>query len=438
MKKVVIIGAGLAGLSAGYHAQRGRLEFVIYERGPRVGGLCQTVKKDGFQFDYSGHLLHLRNPYFRSLVGALLEDNLASHERKALIYSHGVFTPYPFQANLYGLPSRVVKECLLGFVRAYGRGKDAPTESFRTFHDWIVAKLGVGIGRQFMFPYNKKIWTVPPEELTCEWLSAYVPRPTLEEVFDGAFERQRKVFGYNARFSYPKGGGIQALSNALAERTSNIRLKEKLVRIHLADRVAEFESGRTVSYKALISTVPLLELVKMLRGKIPGEVRDAQRMLRHNSLLILNLGLRSRNRNLGGTHWVYLPEKKFTAYRFGIYSNFSAGMAPAGMSSCYVEIAYRKEWEVRKEDLLNKATADLIRAGLIPKRQDILVKNVLDLEYAYVIYDKNYSASRRTILEFLLKNDIQSIGRYGRWEYSGMEEALTQGKEAVDSIQETR
>ncbi len=142
MKKVIIVGAGLSGLSAGYHAQRRRLDYVVCEQGPRVGGLCQTIKQDGFQFDYSGHLLHLKNPYFQSLVRDLLGGNFASHKRSSLIYSHGVFTPYPFQANLYGLPSRVIKECLLEFVRAHCRRNDVAEAPHRTFYDWIVAKLG--------------------------------------------------------------------------------------------------------------------------------------------------------------------------------------------------------------------------------------------------------------------------------------------------------
>ena len=197
MGKTVIIGAGLAGLSAGYHARLKNLDFEIYEVEANVGGCCRTIERDGFHFDYSGHLLHLKDPYFQSLVRELLSDNLNIIKRNTVIYSNGVFTRYPFQANLFGLPPYVLKDCLLEFVKAYYCNEDLPTGSYSNFHDWIVSKFGKGIGKYFMFPYNEKLWTVPTEEMTCEWLSEYVPKPNLEDVFNGAFENQSKEFGYN-------------------------------------------------------------------------------------------------------------------------------------------------------------------------------------------------------------------------------------------------
>src|SRR5262245_24479466 len=119
MADLVIIGAGLAGLSAAYHAERNGLDYALYEAGDVVGGCCRTVEREGFLFDYSGHLLHLKDPYFQELIRELLVDNLNIISRNAVIYSHGVFTRYPFQANLFGLPAAVVKECLQEFVKAY-------------------------------------------------------------------------------------------------------------------------------------------------------------------------------------------------------------------------------------------------------------------------------------------------------------------------------
>ena len=205
MGKTVIIGAGLTGLSAGYHAQQDGIDYAVYEAEGAVGGLCRTIEKDGFFFDYSGHLLHLKNPYFQELVKGLLGDNLNILTRYAVIYSNGVFTRYPFQANLYGLPPLIVKECLMEFVKAYYGNEDLPTKRYATFREWIFAKLGDGIGRHFMFPYNEKLWTVPTEKMTCEWLGEYVPKPSLEDVFNGAFEDQSKVFGYNSSFCIEDG-----------------------------------------------------------------------------------------------------------------------------------------------------------------------------------------------------------------------------------------
>lgn len=430
MKKTIIIGAGLAGLSAGYHARMSNLDYAIYETDSVVGGCCRTIERDGFLFDYSGHLLHLKNPYFQNLVKELLVDNLNIISRNAVIYSHGVFTRYPFQANLYGLPPSVIKECLLEFVKAYHGNEDLPTSEYSTFHDWIVAKLGVGIGHNFMFPYNAKLWTVPTDEMTCEWMSEYVPKPNLMDVFNGAFEDQSKKFGYNSAFWYPKQGGIQALCDALAKRVPNIYLNENLVAVDLLAKTVRFASGKCVSYERLVSTMPLKRLVGMLEGDVPAEVRMAVNGLRHNSVLIVNLGVRGCNRT--DKHWIYLPEKNFVAYRVGCYSNFSKSLAPNRTTSYYIEIGYQQSWNVDKQELAEKAIKEMVEIGLIDSLDDILVQDVVDLEFAYVIYDRNYSLNRKIIMEFLNQYNIISVGRYGNWEYSGMEEAMIQGKQAIE------
>jgi len=429
MSSTIIIGAGLAGLSAGYHAQLKGIDYQIYESDGAVGGLCRTIEKDGFLFDYSGHLLHLKNPYFQDLVKRLLGDNLAILQRNAVIHSHGVFTRYPFQANLYGLPPHVVKECLLEFVKAYYGNEDLPTNRYATFREWISAKLGEGIGRQFMFPYNEKLWTVPTEDMTCDWMSEYVPKPSIDDVFNGAFEDQSKGFGYNASFWYPKQGGIQALCDALANKVRNIRLNEKVINIDQHRRIVNFASGHQTSYNQLVSTMPLKKLVGFLSEPIPADVSAAAAALRHNSVLIINLGVRGEG--VTDKSWIYLPEKKYTAYRVGVYSNFSSNMAPKGTTSYYIEIGYQQEWEIDKDASVENAVRQMVDLGLVRSLNDILVKDAADVECAYVIYDKDYSRCRKIILDYLGLCDIASIGRYGNWEYSGMEEALDQGRKAV-------
>src|SRR5438128_1105112 len=114
MKKIVIIGGGLAGLSAGHHLAE--YDPIVFEKEQAVGGLCRSFAQDGFTFDCTGHLIHLKNQYTKDLVARILPDAFNAHERLAAIYSKSTTTPYPFQANTYGLPPEVVKECLLGHV----------------------------------------------------------------------------------------------------------------------------------------------------------------------------------------------------------------------------------------------------------------------------------------------------------------------------------
>src|SRR5215831_7083822 len=131
-KKVVILGGGLAGVSAAYHlVEHGP---ILFERDSAIGGLCRSFSQDGFTFDCTGHLIHLRNQYTKDLVAKILPNAFDSHERRASIYSKSVTTPYPFQANTFGLPPEVVKECLIGFIDSMNANGSAGNTN--DFHDW--------------------------------------------------------------------------------------------------------------------------------------------------------------------------------------------------------------------------------------------------------------------------------------------------------------
>ena len=116
--KIIILGAGITGLSTAYHLQQMidnqpqlPVDYKIFEKESAVGGLCRSIYQDGFTFDYTGHLLHLREDYAKKLIKKLLKKNYQTHKRNSWIYSKGVFTRYPFQANTYGLPIDVIRQC---------------------------------------------------------------------------------------------------------------------------------------------------------------------------------------------------------------------------------------------------------------------------------------------------------------------------------------
>ena len=116
---VVILGGGLTGISTAVHL---RAPWLLFEREERLGGHARTDERDGYRFDKTGHWLHLRDPGIKKLVDELLPGQMVPIARRARIFSHGVLTRYPYQANLHGLPPEVIKECLLGVVEAQAGG----------------------------------------------------------------------------------------------------------------------------------------------------------------------------------------------------------------------------------------------------------------------------------------------------------------------------
>ena len=113
---IVILGGGLAGLATAYFLKG--LPHVVLEADAAPGGLCRSRTVDGFVFDYTGHLLHVRDPRAEALLDELWPGVFEVVERRAAIRTRGVTLPFPFQANLHGLPPEVVADCILGAAEA--------------------------------------------------------------------------------------------------------------------------------------------------------------------------------------------------------------------------------------------------------------------------------------------------------------------------------
>ncbi|MCE5301057.1 MAG: NAD(P)-binding protein, partial [Spirochaetia bacterium] len=187
--KTVIIGAGFAGLCA---AHRLKNNFTVLEADKRPGGLCKTEVVKGFTFDYTGHFLHLRKPETRNFIKKLMPEPMLEIGRKAYIYSHGAYTGYPYQVNNYGLPASVVSENIDGFLKAKAKGP-ASQENFR---EWILTALGIGIAKNFMFPYNSKLFRIPLDKMTVAWMGRFVPSPSIDEVMRGLMPKGENDMGY--------------------------------------------------------------------------------------------------------------------------------------------------------------------------------------------------------------------------------------------------
>src|SRR4051794_9172748 len=129
---VVIIGAGPTGLSAAYHLGK---ESTLVEQADRVGGWCRSIEDHGFTFDMAGHIMFSNDAYVHEMYQLLLGDNMHWQDREAWIYSKQVYTRYPFQGALYGLPHEVLKECIVGAIEARFGPLKADAQGHSNGHD---------------------------------------------------------------------------------------------------------------------------------------------------------------------------------------------------------------------------------------------------------------------------------------------------------------
>jgi protoporphyrinogen oxidase len=419
---IAIIGGGLTGLSIGYHLKK--RPYQIFEQEKTPGGLCRSTKVEDFTFDYTGHLLHARDQKTHRLLKKILSDQLQQISRKAAVYYKGIYTPYPFQANTYGLPKEIIYDCIMGFIESC-IGQNGHKHNSSNFKEWIHKTFGDGIARHFLTPYNEKLWQMSLHNLTTEWVSWSIPRPALTEVINGALGIPNPAMGYNAYFLFPKRGGIEIFPQTLCRHVQNISCCKTLASINLSKRRITFQDGYEYTYESLVSTIPLPRLLGKIedlpayhKGKIPK--------LRFVSVQNLNLGIdREKVSNL---HWIYFPEPEFPFYRVGFYSNFSSGMAPRKTSSLYIEVSSRPKNKKSAEYIREDCIEGLRRCGLLGKKDRIIASAYFDIECAYVVFDTYRKKHLRSLLKFLKRNGIYSVGRYGSWNYSSMEDCLMEGQ----------
>jgi protoporphyrinogen oxidase len=424
---ILIIGAGLAGLSAAYHL-RG-VPYKILEREREAGGLCRSYVKDGFTFDYTGHLLHFRQTAIKALVETLLPDQLQRHARKSYVFSHDTYTEYPFQVNTHGLPPQVVRECLLGFIATLSESSSRPPSENRSFKEWIIDSLGEGFAKHFMVPFNEKLWQVSLDELTSDWVSWLVPKPDVKDVVNGALGIKDKAFGYNPSFLYPASGGIKVLPEAFLPGVDQLSYGSELAEIETASRRALFRSSRgerTETYERVVSTIPLPELVRRCVD-LPPSMHELAAALRWVSVYNVNLAV--AREHISDKHWVYFPEHRYPFYRAGFPMNFSPDMGRAGCSSLYVEISHQPAEQESEEVLIERVRRGLEQAGVLRRTDDIVMADVKNLHYAYVLFDRHRNRAVQELLAELERRGISSIGRYGLWEHTSMEDAIAQGQQ---------
>jgi len=436
--EVIILGAGLAGLSTAYHLQKRAVECRLFEKEEEPGGLCRSKYIKGFTFDYDAHLLHFRRQYVFKLIGEIAPFVFASHRRNSWVFSYDRYTRYPFQANTYGLPHKVVADCLLGLTRARLKNytfrfpwRGAQKNYQGNFKEWLFKTFGKGISNHFMVPYNAKFWTVPLAELTSEGLDEYIPVASLKDAFRGGFFNHSKAFGYNQQFWYPYRGGIDSITKAFQNHIRGLNTQKEVVSIDIGKKVIEFKDGEKLEYTKVVSSLPLIEMQKIIKN-IPASIAEALNKLKYVSIFNLNLGINKRN--ISDKHWIYFPEHKYTFFRIGFSSNFSLNVAPKGKSSLYTEVSYSHSKPLDKGVVVSQIIKDLMRLNILNNENDIVVRDINDIKYGYCLCDSQHSKTTKQILDFLNHNGIYSIGRFGRWRYMSMEDTILDGKHIAETI----
>jgi protoporphyrinogen oxidase len=212
--KIAIIGAGISGLAAGrfLHALGHEVD-LLEAAGEHCAGLLQSREVDGFVHDTGGgHIIYSCDPWASFFFQELYADNKGvGHQRNTKIHFHGRLVKYPFENGLSDLPREINFECLMGAIEArMSRGIEAAS-----FRDRIELRLGKGIARHFMIPYNEKIWNSPLEAMSFQWVEGRIPDAPIEVIVRSSLGMETEGYRHQHRFHYPLHGGILDLAQRL-------------------------------------------------------------------------------------------------------------------------------------------------------------------------------------------------------------------------------
>lgn len=434
---ILVLGGGITGLAAARTLAAAGEEFLVLEAEAEPGGWCRSVRSGEYVFDRSGHFLHLADPRMREWILDLPGVSWETVARDARVLLRGRITPYPFQANLYGHAPDLVRRCLADFAAERIRDAVSGAVEAANFEEWLLRRFGRAMCREFFFPYNRKMWRTSLRGMGYGWTSWSVPVPEIADLLAGARGETKTGMGYNPSFLYPRSGGIAALVSALSTGVGGrVRTRTRISRIDLRKKVARSAEGGSYHFDAVVSTIPLPGIARSC-ANLPSGVRAAASALRWVKVLCVNLGVRDPAATHG--HWVYVPERAYPFFRAGFLSNVSAAAAPKGCASVYMETSFPSGARVNVGEEVGKAIAGLRRMGVLrPGRKPEVVDPVL-LDPAYVVFDHAREAAVRRVREHLRGRGVFTAGRYGAWDYCGMEASMADGiRAARDAVRKIR
>ena len=217
----IILGGGWAGLlyaDMKVSEHNRKIAIIEKESENNKGGLLRTEIIDGLTFDTGGpHLLFSRDANIISKIIELLGDNVSKRERNNCVLYGDKFIPYPFENGLYKLDPYLRVNFVKGIIdRMIFIAKNSEWKP-SNFKDWITGFFGDIMAREYLIPYNSKIWKRPLENMAADWIftPGRLPFPQLEDMIKAAAGLPSIGYKEQAYFYYPNRGGIQSLFNSL-------------------------------------------------------------------------------------------------------------------------------------------------------------------------------------------------------------------------------
>ena len=452
---VAIIGAGPAGLTAGYLLTKQGLSVAIIEKDQTyVGGISRTVEHEGYRFDIGGHRFFSKSAAVVDLWNEILPDDFIQRPRMSRIYYEGKFYSYPLRAfeALWNLGVVRSALCMISFAKA----KAFPNRNVKSFEDWTVNQFGHKLYSIFFKTYTEKVWGMPCDEMSADWAAQRIKGLSLwSAVVDGL----KRSLGLNKRpndgmqtktlletFRYPRlGPGMMwdaARDKIVASGKGEVLMGHSLKQLASDNAggwrmTATCPAGDIVIRAAhTISSAPMRELAARLHP-LPATSFNAKQ-LKYRDFLTVALKIRA-DEDMFPDNWIYIHDSKVKVGRIQNFRSWSPEMVPdAGVACVGLEyFCFEGDglWSMDDDDLVALATREMAQLGLVSAEQ-VIGGAVVRQEKAYPVYDEDYAAhvdAMRRELEVTWPS-LHLVGRNGMHRYNNQDHAMMTAMLTVENI----
>jgi protoporphyrinogen oxidase len=450
--KNLILGGGLSGLSVSFHL--GHSDCLILEEAPRLFGLLATRRKNGFTWDNGPHVSFTKNEFVQKLFAESAQGDFHDIPVNVGNFFSGHWIPHPAQVNLAQVPEPLRSACVADLKQL---SDSTPTPA--NYQEWLEASLGKTFADNFSAAYTRKYWTVPPVEMSCDWVGGRVHRPRLEDVLAGAEKTHSQNFHYINRIRYPKHGGYQSFAASLA-LGANVQLNSRVVSVDLKKKQVRIESGDFFSYERLISTIPLPVFVSVCEQSTP-EMRTAASALLCTSVFLVEVEL-PYSVEQRPEHWFYIYDEDMLSTRIHFTEKLSPENVPSGKSGVQVEVYFsdKKPLPVSEDELIPRVLSELVEMGILKNPDDPRVQaHSTKIPFANVAFLTDTARNLEVLWSAFAEHGLQRepadtapmtnwaqptsshfessplwmAGRFAQWKYFWTDDCILRGKQLADS-----